>query len=160
MAKEVDAAILAARVTMKSVLDNCKRDIDDAKRRGRRIRATRYSVLQPTLIKLHLITAGVKPTEKLIFVSTYGDIYVSLHNHDSLKTPVVLELLEYLNGLTDNVKTRDYLAEHLAQREFRFGIGETTVNVEINVKSNSESCRKVVTGTKLEEKKTYAFVCD
>ena len=160
MAKQVDAAILAARVTMKSVLDNCKRDIEDAKKRGCRVRATRYSTLQPTLIKIHMITADVRPVDKHIFVSTYGDIYVSLHKQDSLKTPVVVQLLEYLNGLTDNVKTRDFLSDYMAQREFKFGIGETTVNVEVNVKTDSESCRKVVTGTKMTEQKTYAFVCD
>lgn len=160
MAKQVDAAILAARVTIQKTLSECKREIESARERGRKLRAARYVVLQPILTKVHMILSDVSPRQKYVTLSTYGDMYVSLNSQDSLKTPVVIELLEYFNGLTDNVKTSDWVTDLMTQREFKFKVGETTIIVSVDVKSDSPSCRKVVTGTKTEERKTYAIVCD
>ena len=84
---------------------------------------------------------------------------------DSLKDGVVPQVCEFLldMGLTAT-ETSDYASEYCAERKFRFtaqvGQVDLRVSVVANVRDSQGSCRKVKTGTKLQEVATYEIVCE
>ena len=160
MKTKTDRAIDAARSAIKSTLLTCKDNVEQAKQRARNIRAARYVRLQPTLTRIFAILDDVKEDDKFIFVSSYGSVYVSLFRQDGFKVPHVVELLEYLSGMTDKTSSSDSAGKYSMSRTFDFSIEGMDVHVSVDVKSDSATCHKVVVGTTTEERVTYKIVCD
>jgi hypothetical protein len=61
------------------------------------------------------------------------------------------------------IGSHDYALEYCASRVYRFsatiGSVDVIVRVEANIADGSESCKKVQTGTKLEEVPVYEIQC-
>ena len=82
----------------------------------------------------------------------------------SLKDGSVPALLEAIGTYGfEAVGSHDYALEHVASRVYRFsatiGSVDVTLRVEANIADGSEACKKVQTGTKLEEVAVYEIVC-
>lgn len=82
----------------------------------------------------------------------------------SLKDGAVPALLEAIGTYGfEAVGSHDYALEWCASRVYRFKatIGEVdvSVRVEANIADGSEACKKVQTGTKLEEVAVYEIQC-
>jgi hypothetical protein len=84
---------------------------------------------------------------------------------EGFKTPEVLRVLEYLEGIADGSSTHDW-PEYI-NRDFQFswttGTGTLLVyTVSVYVKSNSTQCRKVAVGTEVKTTAVtkYKLVCD
>lgn len=101
----------------------------------------------------------------------YSENDMSLHckfecTADSLKegkVPAILEAI--ISAGFEATDSRDYANESFASRTFRFnqvlnGV-QVTLAFEANIEaSDAATCRKVQTGTKIEEVATYEIVCD
>lgn len=113
----------------------------------------------------------VGPTVSTYAYSSSTSVYLvitinSLEGFKDSRLAGILETWEYLNP--DKVETSDYPTGH--QREFmhRWGFLDTangvTINVNVsvcaNIKTDSETCKRVVTGVKTVEQISYKFVCD
>jgi hypothetical protein len=82
----------------------------------------------------------------------------------SLKDGAVPALLEAIGTFGfEAIGSHDYALEFCASRVYRFtatiGTVDVTVRVEANIADGSESCKKVQTGTKLEEVPVYEIQC-
>lgn len=82
----------------------------------------------------------------------------------SLKDGAVPALLEAIGTYGfEAVGTHDYAHQFIASRVFRFaatiGSVDVTLRVEANIADGSESCKRVQTGTKLEEVAVYEIQC-
>ena len=75
--------------------------------------------------------------------------------------PALLEAIGTYGFECDS--TFDYALEYVASRVFRhtakIGSVDVTIRVEANIADGSESCKKVQTGTKLEEVPVYEIQC-
>jgi len=83
---------------------------------------------------------------------------------DNLKEGKVPAMIEAAESLGFEVTgSRDYAAEWGAERTFRFELNvngvEVILRLEAEIKDGSEACKRVQTGTKLEEVATYEIVC-
>lgn len=89
-------------------------------------------------------------------------IVVYMHGLDSLKQRELVWALEYLTIETDKlsgkIDTKDY-AEAI-NRDFVFSTDKWEARIVAYVKSDSETCRKVVIGTEMVEQHKYQIVCD
>jgi hypothetical protein len=82
----------------------------------------------------------------------------------SLKDGAVPALLEAIGTYGfEATSSHDYALEYVASRVFRhtakIGSVEVILRVEANIADGSESCKKVQTGTKLEEVAVYEIQC-
>ena len=95
-----------------------------------------------------------------------NELHVSIEDTvTSLKSGVVPALLEAIGTYGFECdSTFDYALEYVASRVFRhtakIGSVDVTIRVEANIADGSESCKKVQTGTKLEEVAVYEIVCE
>jgi hypothetical protein len=85
---------------------------------------------------------------------------------DSLKEGAIVAVLEaaMAQGF-ETQESKDYVNQWATQRMFRFSKvydngTRCLLRITADIKDGSETCRKVQTGTKLEEVATYAIVCD
>lgn len=77
-------------------------------------------------------------------------LHVSVWNADSFKDERVLSALSFLNGEFDADGTVDYAS--VLNREYRFSNDRFSVALDVSVRSDSPTCRKVKIG---EELRTY-----
>jgi acid stress-induced BolA-like protein IbaG/YrbA len=138
-----------------------KSDIDFAKQRLAQLRKARATLMP--IIK-HL--APLIGEQDRIHVSGgeyYHSVNVYLNKLDGFKD-VRLEQMLYAMMCFKNVEakaTSDY--PELMSRTYRFTIPgdvEIGLSVEANVKGDSETCRKVKVGEKMEVVAEYAIQCD
>lgn len=124
-----------------------------------RVRNNRVDI-QLTLMTLMAKAGGIFSHA---FVSTSWDepkLHVSLYGAESFKDPRVINSLAYLTGSFESDETVDYASA--LNREYRFkGVG-FNVTLDVTVRSDSPTCRKVKVK---EEIKTftdavYKIECD
>jgi hypothetical protein len=107
-----------------------------------------------------------KPSTWLGWSGKYhNEIQVSIEDTvTSLKDGAVPALLEAIGSYGfEAIGSHDYALEYCASRVYRFsatiGSVDVIVRVEANIADGSESCKKVQTGTKLEEVAVYEIQC-
>jgi hypothetical protein len=162
MIRRTDAAIRAAKDAIASALSQTKQDADEAKQRGRRLREQRYTVIQPTLVRLAMLTESIPDENKTLRVSSYFSrpcITVSLRNQTSLKSDVINAVLEYAMGITSKAWSHDYATQHCSNREHTFYGDNVEIKVSIDI-AESGTCRKVLKGQKTTVVDEYEFVCE
>jgi hypothetical protein len=100
-----------------------------------------------------------------VYVSVnYGkpEVNVTMYRLDSMKQRELVWALEYLTIETDKIggkmNTQDY-AEAI-NRDFIFTTDKWEARIVAYVKSDSETCRKVVVGTEMVPQHKYQIVCD
>ena len=94
----------------------------------------------------------------------YGkpEIVISMYGLDSFKQRELVWVLEFLTQETDKLngemRTNDYPAA--VNRDFNFTTDKWEARITAYVRSDSETCRKVVIGTEMVEQHKYQIVCD
>lgn len=92
------------------------------------------------------------------------ELHVNLEGYvDSLKQGTIVDIIEHAMACGfDAVGSKDYLSSWASQRSFKFTQTIAGVLIELCITANikdSETCRKVQVGTKLEEVAQYEIVC-
>jgi hypothetical protein len=150
-----------------TIISDQKRSIDFAKKRIAFARSQRARI-----IKLAAPIADMLDDETnhhfAVNVQGWNDdevsLYISLHDMEGMKAPIVLSILEYLNGLfddsTDETSTRD--STSYLNRDFHFKSVEKKLSamVAVYVKSDSATCKQVVIGSETKVVNKYKIVCD
>ena len=86
-------------------------------------------------------------------------IHATLSNLDSFKDARLLKVLDALEDLyPESVKCEDWAT--YVERDFVYKYGAFTIQLNAYVRSDSDSCRRVVESVKLIEQPTYKIVCD
>ena len=97
--------------------------------------------------------------------SDTAELCVNIEGYvDTLKQGVIVDLIDHAMACGfEAVGSKDYLNSWATQRSFKFTQTVAGVLIELcitaNIKGDSETCRKVQTGTKLEEVAQYEIVC-
>ena len=151
-----------ARDLKQSIIDSRRHDISIAKNRLFEARRGNYLMCAEALsaveglgheIRHHYITVTDDRTALNIRVVVM-----------SLKDELMLNTLAALEALTGKeFASSTYVNEWTQEVSYRSGDrwdDVFSINLECNIASDSATCRKVVTGTKLVEEKTYALQCD
>lgn len=144
-------------------IDGRKRDIEYAKQRLTDLRKAR-KVLMPIIKHLAPLLGKNDHISLSADASWYHGIYITMDKLDGFKD-VRLEQMLFVVMALKNVVAEDTQdqAEWLS-RTYNFMVkADTTdirIRVEANVKSDSQTCRKVKVGEKLEVVAEYAIQCD
>jgi hypothetical protein len=149
-----------------TIIDDNKRSIDYAKKRTATARSNRARIIKLVTPLVNMLDDG---TNHHLAVNIQGwnedevSLYISLHDMEGMKAPVVLSVLEYLNGLfsnTDETSTRD--STSLINRDFHFKSVENKLSamVAVYVKSDSQTCKQVIIGSETKVVNKYKIVCD
>jgi hypothetical protein len=77
---------------------------------------------------------------------------------DSFKDERLTTLLERLMDYKDDPEVHEY-ADSL-NKDFHFKLDDLTVRIAAYVKSDSQTCRRIQTGTKTVEQPIYQMICD
>jgi hypothetical protein len=86
-------------------------------------------------------------------------IEVNLNDLESFKDPQLVDLLEFFTSKTDKVTTTDW-THRAVNRDYSFELDDVVVNICAYVRSDSPTCRRVQTGTEVQEVPQYKIVCD
>jgi hypothetical protein len=148
----------------KVVFDNAISGLnDDAKRFKARIKLLKSS--KAKTVKTVGVIQRIVNDAGYVYLSSYGDqidIQISLHRLDSFKQVELTNLLQYLMVYTEanggKVRNTEWPAN--LNRDYHFNTDNVRFTVAAYVKSNSETCRKVVIGTEMVEQHKYEIVCD
>jgi hypothetical protein len=107
---------------------------------------------------LNALIKAVGEQKHYMFVSSYGDVHLSMDDLPSFKCLELEMVLNALENMGTISRTKDW-AEYL-NKDFVYHIDGVTVHVTAYVKSDSETCKRVAVGTKIEEKVIYEMRCD
>lgn len=149
-----------------TIINDNKRSIDYAKKRTATARSNRARIIK---LVTPLVNMFDNDTDHHLAVNIQGwnedeiSLYISLHNVEGMKAPIVLSVLEYLQGLfsdTDETSTRD--SASYMNRDFHFKSVENKLSamVAVYVKEDSTTCKKVVVGSETKVVNKYKIVCD
>lgn len=86
-------------------------------------------------------------------------IEVNLNGLDSFRDPQLVEMLDFFTSKTDKVTTTDW-THRSVNRDYSFELDDVVVNICAYVRSDSPTCRRVQTGTEVQEVPQYKIVCD
>jgi len=86
-------------------------------------------------------------------------IEVSLNGLDNFRDPQLVEMLDFFTSKTDKVTTTDWTHAY-TNRDYSFELDDVVVNISAYVRSDSPTCRRVQTGTEVQEVPQYRIVCD
>ena len=86
-------------------------------------------------------------------------IEVNLNDLESFKDQQLVDLLEFFTSKTDKVTTTDW-THRAVNRDYSFELDDVVVNICAYVRSDSPTCRRVQTGTEVQEVPQYKIVCD
>lgn len=139
-----------------------KSDIDFAKKRLADLRKAR-KVLMP-YIKHIAPLVGEHDYVNLGSSMSYCSINVTMNKLDGFKDTRLEQMLYVMMCFKDvEASDTDEFAEWLS-RTYRFTVKtgdiEVLLNVEANVKNDSQTCRKIRVGEKMEVIAEYAIQCD
>ena len=107
-----------------------------------------------------------KWTSVSLYTSSYPEIFASLEGYvDSLKEGAIVEILERAMACGfEASSSKDFVNDWASQRSFtlKHSIAGVKIDLKItaNISETNPTCRKVQTGTKLQEVATYAIVCE
>jgi hypothetical protein len=149
-----------------TIINDNKRSIDFAKKRTATARSNRARIIKLITPLVNMFDDDI---DHHLAVNIQGwnedevSLYISLHNVDGMKAPVVLSVLEYLQGLfsdTDETSTRD--STSYMNRDFHFKSVENKLSamVAVYVKSDSQTCKQVIVGSETKVVHKYKIVCD
>jgi len=124
--------------------------------------------LEQALARKGEILAEVKECQKLAkrnpfhFMLYYGALEVTIRvqcknfKNDRTLTPLLSRILDGNWAPTDSA---DFVTAHCADRTFYFKRNNTILSVIASLTEDGVSCRKVVTGSTMQEVRTYEIAC-
>ena len=150
-----------------TIISDQKRSIDYAKKRTATARSNRARIIKLTTPLVEMFNDDI---DHHLAVNIQGwnedeiSLYISLHDMEGMKAPVVLSVLEYLNGLfddpTDEASTRDSTSYLNRDFYFKSAAKKLSATVAVYVKSDSATCKQVVIGSETKVVNKYKIVCD
>lgn len=133
--------------------------LNDARKDLCALREADFSVFQALLGLCKSL--GLEATWPRVNVSRNTRELTLSINTDTLKSVGVTSLLAFCAEYYGGGKSNDYASEYYASREFRFGSWESDrVIITFEIAADSETCRRVKVGTRMEEVAQYQIVCD
>jgi hypothetical protein len=106
---------------------------------------------------LNALTKALNDQKHHVFVTSYGDVHVTIDDLPSFKCMELEMVLNALENMGTIVRTKDY-AECL-NRDFIYKVDGVDVYVATYVKSGSETCKRVAVSTEIQEIVKYEIQC-
>lgn len=156
-----------AQFTAASVFDSALADtaegITRAKKRIAILRSNKSrieKILRP--VSLIISGAGLNNASAYVSADEYSETFtlgIYLYGLESFKTPALSALIEYFDGMSESVNTRDW--PDSINRDYHFKLPKgNKVTLGAYVKDDSPTCRKVPIGSETKEVIKYAIQCD
>lgn len=92
-------------------------------------------------------------TDDTKVVITFG-----VHNLSGFKAPELLSALQIAAAFTDEIEEQEYAS--VRNKDIVYRMPDATVRFACYVKSDSETCKRVEVGRKVEERILYKMVCN
>jgi hypothetical protein len=148
-----------------SALEDQANNIAHARKRIATLRSNKTrieKILRP--ITFILSSAGLKDVNVYVNSDAYDDTFqigVYMYGLESFKVPVLATLVEYIDGLCEEGRTKTREWPESLNRDYHFTLPKGhRVSLCAYVKSDSPTCRKVVIGKELKEVFKYEIQCD
>jgi hypothetical protein len=136
--------------------------INEAKERRAKLKSSKTRNMLEKLLTPVMYMVGDLGDVRIEAYRSSPSIYIVMYRLDSLKQRELVSLLAYLNDeaekLEGKTSTQDWAAA--VNRDFKFETSKWEVSVSAYVKDDSETCRRVVVGTKMVEQVQYEIACD
>jgi len=87
-------------------------------------------------------------------------LYVSYRGATGFKDDDLMIVMSYLMGIGFEDKGKGYEYAEALNREYEFARADMIVRLDVYVRSDSPTCRKVVVGEETKTYKTYKIECD
>lgn len=92
-----------------------------------------------------------------MFVGTSGDVHISMHDLSGFKCMELEMVLNTLENLGTAQRTKDWAEYH--NRDYVYDINGIKVYLSVYIKTDSETCKRVAVGTKVQEQVIYELRC-
>lgn len=147
--RSVSALHRASRNVIVQFMNESKRNMAQI---NQRIAAVKAQDLEIQLLLMTLMSklGGIYSHSWIATWDSTPKLCIHTYRADSFKDPRVLDALALLNGSFPECETEDYAAA--LNREYRFKSERLCVTLDVSVRSDSPTCRKVKIG---EELRTY-----
>jgi hypothetical protein len=156
-----------AQFTATSIFDSALTDVANSITRAKKriaILRSNKSRIEKLLRPVSLIISGAGLTNNSAYVSAdeFSETFsigIYLYGLESFKVPALGALIEYFDGMSESVNTRDW-AESL-NRDYHFKLPKgNKVILGAYVKDDSPTCRKVPVGSETKQVIKYEIQCD
>ena len=84
-------------------------------------------------------------------------IHLTLHELEGFKDPKLVDMLSFFLQFTDKVDEKEWA--QFMNKDYTVELGDVRISISAYVRDGSPTCRKVATGTRLEEVTTYRIEC-
>ena len=156
-----------AQFTAASVFDSAITDAADSITRTKKriaILRSNKSRIEKILRPVSLIISGAGLTNNSAYVSAdeFSETFtfaVFLYGLESFKVPALGALIEYFDGMSESVNTRDWPDSINRDYHFKLPKGNKVI-LGAYVKDDSPTCRKVPVGSETKQVIKYEIQCD
>ena len=156
-----------AQFTAASIFDSALTDAADSINRTKKsiaIIRTNNSRIEKLLRPVSLIISGAGLTNNSAYVSAddFSETFtvaVYLYGLESFKVPALGALIEYFDGMSEGVNTRDWPDSINRDYHFKLPKGNKVI-LGAYVKDDSPTCRKVPIGSETKQVIKYEIQCD
>lgn len=145
---------------MKKTIEILNAGLDEAKRRVKYARENVQKMKSQRRVLSRIVSMVCKGLndKDTIAVTATGDIYINMRELSGFKCAELEMVLTALENLGECIETSDWA--ELYNRDFLYKINGIYVHLHTYVKTDSETCKRVVVGTEIVEKPKYQLVCD
>ena len=84
-------------------------------------------------------------------------IHLTLHELEGFKDPKLVDMLSFFLQFTDKVDEKEWA--QFMNKDYTVQLDDVRISISAYVRDGSPTCRKVATGTRLEEVTTYRIEC-
>ena len=156
-----------AQFTAVSVFDSAIEDAADSITRTKKriaILRSNKSRIEKILRPVSLIISGAGLTNNSAYVhadefSETFSIGIYLYGLESFKVPGLSALIEYFDGMSENINTRDWPDSINRDYHFKLSKGNKVI-LGAYVRDDSPTCRKVPVGSETKQVIKYELQCD
>jgi len=95
-----------------------------------------------------------------LFITNTGyhpTIHLTLHDLEGFKDPKLVAMLGFFLQFTDKVEEKEWA--QFMNKDYTVQLDDVRISISAYVRDGSPTCRKVATGTRLEEVTTYKIEC-
>lgn len=145
---------------MKTTTQILNAGLEEAKRRVEqaRIDVQNLKGMRRTLGRIVNMVSKSLREDDMISVDASGDIFISMRDLPGFKSAELEMVLNTLENLGECKSTRDWAQFY--NRDFHYTVNGVSVYLAAYVKSDSETCKRIVVGTEMVETLKYQIVCD
>jgi len=85
-------------------------------------------------------------------------IHLTLHDLEGFKDPKLVDMLGFFLQFTDKVEEKEWA--RFLNKDYTIQLDDVRISISAYVRDGSPTCRKVATGTRIEEVTTYRIECN